>query len=120
MGDIAKRLREEAKRRDQLQRPNHGDIIDYGAYGLRVAADLVEKWEAERAMTNREAYERGLATALGIVRELAAVVDSAAANGVTGTGMCMRLSERQAMRRAAQHIADAHITHPWQAEEDGR
>lgn len=46
MGDIAKRLREEAERRGRLTSTDHGGEAA-SAFGLRVAANLVEKWEAE-------------------------------------------------------------------------
>lgn len=118
MGDIAKRLREEAERRDQLRRLDYGDIIDHGAFGLREAANLVEKWEAERAASNRDAYEQGLRTALHIVRELAIVAGQVSDS--TQTSMVERDSQLYALSHAAQHIEDAHITHPWQDEEDGR
>lgn len=48
MGDIAKRLREEAERRGRLMAMDHGGEAA-SAFGLHVAADLVDKWEAERA-----------------------------------------------------------------------
>lgn len=72
---------------------------------------------AARPMSNREAYEKGLRTALYIVQELHTQAVRLGREACLRGAMAVRES---ALRLAAQHIEDAHITHPWQDEEDAR